>query len=81
MGSSVRDLSKFRASVRLVRALQRSPLTATQLAAPVDLTATRIAEIVHYKSFGPVRRVKVLALAALVGVPGDRATVRVRGAK
>ena len=74
----MRDLSKFRASARLVRALRQSPLTAAQLAAPVALTATRISEIVHRKPFGAARLLKVLALAASVGVPTEHATVRVR---
>jgi hypothetical protein len=74
----VRDLSKFRASVRLVRALRRSPLSGTVLAAGVGLTPALISNFVHFQTFGPARRIKVLALAESVGVPADRATVRVK---
>jgi transcriptional regulator with XRE-family HTH domain len=68
---------KFRISFRLARAIHRSPLSATELAFRSNLTATRISEFLRGDTFGEARRQKVLALAELVGVDADHATVRV----
>lgn len=75
---SVRNQSpKYRISCRLAGAIRRSPLSATELAFPCQLTATRISEFLRSETFGEARRQKVLKLAELVGVPADKATVRV----
>jgi hypothetical protein len=68
---------KYRISFRLGRAIRCSSLSATELAFPCKLTATRISEFLRGETFGEARRQKVLVLAELVGVGANKATVRV----
>lgn len=70
--------AKYRISFALAQAIRKLPLSSTELAYHSKLTSGRISEFIAGRIFTDVLRQKVLALAELLGVPADRATVQVR---
>jgi hypothetical protein len=74
----MRDLTKYEMTERLIKTIRRSPSSLTALGFAVGLTQADLSNFIHgRRPFGAKRRERVLALAANLGVPADRATRRV----
>jgi len=69
---------KSRFSVRLASAVKNSPESLAVLGAPHGLTQPQLSRFCAGCAFGPSIRRRVISLADALGVPADRATVRVK---
>ena len=74
----MRDLTSYRLSPRLVRAIKKSPNNQTALGFPFRLAQTQVPALVHGAPFGASVRERVVALGESLGVPANACTVRVR---